>query len=98
VSFRLICMMVYGGHARKMSTRFVIVRKSVCPKTPPYAHIGAGDGEVISRRSDMPRAIHAQCGADHHSVVSCGDVGDIVTVCDMNSCTDTRRRTSRLRF
>jgi hypothetical protein len=48
----------------------------------------------MERRSDMPRAVHAQCAADQHSVVSCGDVGDIVTVCDMNSCTDTRRRTN----
>ena len=46
------------------------------------------------RRSDMPRAVHAPHAAEHHSVVSCGDVEDIVTVCDMNSCTDTRRRTN----
>ena len=46
------------------------------------------------RRSDMPRAVHAPRAAEHHSVLSCGDVEDIVTVCDMNSCTDTRRRTN----
>jgi hypothetical protein len=48
----------------------------------------------MERRSDMPRPVHAPRAAEHHSVVSCGDVEDIVTVCDMNSCTDTCHRTN----